>query len=271
MFLRLLRLISPYKGWIALAVLLGSATVASGISLMATSAYLLAAAALHPSVAELEVAIVGVRFFGIARGVFRYLERYVSHTVTLRLLGRWRVWFYQTLEPLAPARLYQFRSGDLLARTVGDIETLQDFYVRVIAPPVVAIVVAGGMTLWLWGFDPALAVVLLGSWLIAGVGLPAFAGRLASKSAQRMIATRAALHARLVDGIQGMADLVAYGQEKQVTHAVESTGQNYAAAQTRLAWTTALQSGLGVLLTNLTMLVILALAIGLVNAGRMNG
>ena len=102
---RLLQLVLPFKGWIALAILLGSATVGSGISLMATSAYLISAAALHPSVAELEVAIVGVRFFGIARGVFRYLERYVSHTVTLRLLGRWRVWFYQALEPLAPARL----------------------------------------------------------------------------------------------------------------------------------------------------------------------
>src|SRR5512140_2309440 len=153
---RLLRLVAPYKWWVALAVVLGAATVASGISLLATSAYLIAAAALHPSVAELQVAIVGVRFFGISRGVFRYLERYVSHTITLRLLGQWRVWFYQALEPLAPARLVHFKSGDLLARAVGDIETLQDLYVRVIAPPAVALIVAVGMTIWLWGFSPIL-------------------------------------------------------------------------------------------------------------------
>jgi ATP-binding cassette, subfamily C, bacterial CydC len=52
-----------------------------------------------------------VRFFGISRGVFRYLERLVSHNVTFRLLARLRVWFYEKLEPLAPARLMEYKSG----------------------------------------------------------------------------------------------------------------------------------------------------------------
>ncbi|MFN2169496.1 MAG: thiol reductant ABC exporter subunit CydC, partial [Anaerolineae bacterium] len=69
----------------ALAVLLGVATIGSGIGLLTTSAYLIAKAALQPSIADLQVAIVGVRFFGISRGVFRYLERLVSHDTTFRL------------------------------------------------------------------------------------------------------------------------------------------------------------------------------------------
>src|SRR5689334_3592900 len=106
---RLLRLVMPLNGWIALAVLLGCATIGCGIGLMATSAYLISVAALHPSVAALEVAIVGVRFFGIARGVFRYLERYASHSVTFRLLSQLRVWFYTALEPLVPAYFRTFQ------------------------------------------------------------------------------------------------------------------------------------------------------------------
>ena len=70
-FWRLLKLTWPFKGWMALAALLGFATIGSRIGLMATSAFIIAKAALHPSIAELQVAIVGVRFFGIARGVFR--------------------------------------------------------------------------------------------------------------------------------------------------------------------------------------------------------
>src|SRR5512136_1913519 len=138
---RLLRLAAPFAGWMALSALLGLATVGSGIGLMATSAWIIATAAQHPSIADLQVAIAGVRFFGIARGVFRYLERYVSHQVTFRLLARLRVWFYEAVEPLAPARLMQYRSGDLLSRSVADIETLEHFYVRVIAPPIAAVLV----------------------------------------------------------------------------------------------------------------------------------
>ena len=90
--------------------------------------------------------IVSVRFFGIARGAFRYVERLVSHSATFRLLAKIRIWLYQALEPLAPARLMKYehsqgvglRSGYLLSRIVSDIDTLQNVYIRVLAPPVVA-------------------------------------------------------------------------------------------------------------------------------------
>ena len=139
--LRLFKLALSYKGWMALAALLGFLTVGSGIGLMMTSAYIIAKAALHPSIAELQIAIVGVRFFGISRGIFRYLERYISHEVTFRLLAKFRIWFYRAIEPLAPARLIRFKSGDLLSRVVADVESLEHIYVRVIAPPFVALLI----------------------------------------------------------------------------------------------------------------------------------
>ncbi len=105
---------------------------------MGTSAYIISAAALQPSIAVLQVPIVGVRFFGISRGLFRYLERLTSHQTTFRVLAHLRVWFYARLEPLAPARLQQYRSGELLSRIVSDINTLENFYIRVVAPPLTA-------------------------------------------------------------------------------------------------------------------------------------
>ena len=151
-FWRLLRLAAPFWRKIILAALVGFATIGSSVGLMCTSAYVIARAALHPSIAELQVAIIGIRFFGIARGLFRYLERNLSHDVNFHLLARLRVWFYRALEPLAPARLMQYRSGDLLSRIVADIETLENFYVRVIAPPLVALLVGGLMWLFMGSF-----------------------------------------------------------------------------------------------------------------------
>src|SRR5574341_719942 len=150
---RLLQFLQGSWRWVALSVLLGSLTIGSNVALMGTSAWLIASAALHPSIAELQVAIVGVRFFGISRAAFRYLERLVSHNVTFRLLARLRVWFYERLEPLAPARLMEYRAGDLLARIVADVETLENFYVRVVAPPLTALVVALCGSLFLASFE----------------------------------------------------------------------------------------------------------------------
>ena len=92
---RLLRLTGPFRWSMVMAVVLGAATVGSGIALMATSALLISRAALRPSIADLSLLVVGVRFFGIARGILRYLERYVSHDVGLRLLAQLRVWFFE--------------------------------------------------------------------------------------------------------------------------------------------------------------------------------
>jgi len=87
----------------------------------------------------------GVRFFGLSRGVFRYLERLASHAVNFRLLARLRVWFYQHIEPLSPAILLHTSSGDLLTRVVADIDTLENFYIRAVAPPVVALLSMVGL------------------------------------------------------------------------------------------------------------------------------
>ena len=122
---RLVGLMVSPRRLLTLAAGMGFATVASGIGLMATAAFLLSMAALHPSIAELQVAIVGVRFFGIARGLCRYVERLLAHQLSFSLLARLRVWFYEAVEPLAPARLIERRSGDLLGRIVADVETLE--------------------------------------------------------------------------------------------------------------------------------------------------
>jgi thiol reductant ABC exporter CydC subunit len=269
--LRLLKLALPFKGQIALAVLLGVVTIGSSVGLMGTSAYIISYAALHPSIAALEVAIVGVRFFGISRGVFRYLERYVSHTITFRLLASLRVWFFGTLEPLAPARLLRHRSGDLFTRIVADIETLENFYVRVIAPPCVAALVTVGMWVFLRGFDVGLANTLLLFMLFAGIGLPLLARQLTRKTGQRFIATRALLAVQVVDSVHGMAELVAFGQEDRQQQRLASLHQELAHLQRRLAWANGLSGALGNLVMNLAMLAVLMVAIPLVVSGRMAG
>jgi ATP-binding cassette subfamily C protein CydCD len=270
-FLRLAYFLQDSWGWVALSVLLGSFTIGSSVALMGTSAWLISDAALHPSVAALEVAIVGVRFFGIARAVFRYLERLVSHNVTFRLLSRLRVWFYQKIEPLAPARLMDYRAGDLLARIIGDVETLENFYVRVIAPPLVAILVGVGTSIFLGSFAPQLAALLIIFFLLVGLVLPFLAQSMSQRAGVDVITHRSELHVQLVDGIQGLADLLAFGRGPDRLAQIQQTGKEYRASQRNLAHINGIFSGLTIFLTNFALWLILFIAIPLVRSDHING
>ncbi len=268
---RLYSFLLPQAGLVGLSILAGFATIASSIGLMTASAYIISYAALGPSIAELQVAIVGVRFFGITRGLFRYLERYLSHQVTFRLLARLRVWFYQALEPLAPARLMTYRSSDLLARILGDIASLENFYVRVVAPPIVAILVALLAFIILARFDLRLGWVLAVFLFLAGAGLPLLTWFLGRKPGAEMIRQKAALSALILDGLQGMPDLAAYNQ--QVRHAASLARQNISLiqAQRRFLRVSAWQAALAGFLSNAGMLSVLVFAIPLVESGKMEG
>jgi len=257
---RLFGLARPLWRGMALAVLLGVVTVGVGVGLMGTSAWLISKAALHVSIADLGVAVVGVRFFGLSRGVFRYLERYVSHKTTFTLLARFRVWFYSRIEPLAPARLTT-SSGDLLSRIVGDVETLEDVYVRAIAPPVVALVVAALMLAFMAGFHPLLAGALLAFLLLDGVALPLLALAWSREAGQTQVTARAAYNAQAVGALQGMADLIAYGGAVDELAALDGLNDRLRAADERLTRLGAWQNALNLALVNGAALVILAVAI----------
>jgi thiol reductant ABC exporter CydC subunit len=269
--IRLLSLLTPFKGLVILSVIFGAVTVVCGIGLMATSAYIISAAALQPSIAVLQIPIVGVRFFGISRGLSRYLERYVSHDVAFRLLSQLRVRFYQALEPLAPARLQQFQSGDLLNRLIEGVNTLENFYVRAVAPPFVAMLVMLFSALFLASYDLSLTFTISIFWIALGIGVPVLIHILSHRPGRNLVHLRAELNKALIDGIQGMPDLQAFNAVKASKKRINSLTLNLAKTQTHLAKIDGLQISLGILLANTGAWMILILSIQLVNQERIEG
>lgn len=269
--IHLLGLIAPAYRWMLLATLLGVLTVASSIGLMATAAWIIASAALHPPVGTLHVAIAGVRFFGISRGVLRYLERYVSHQTTFRLLARLRVWFYAGIEPLAPARLLNQRSGDLLTRAVADIDALETIYLRALAPPLVAALVTLGIGLAFALVDVWLALALVAYLALAGIGVSWLVQALNRQTGAVTIQTRADLSMALVDGVQGMADLLAYGADTRQLARITDLNRQLQTHHSRQAWTTGLHTALTSLIVSCAALTVLLIGIPLVQSGTIDG
>jgi len=269
--LRLIRLLAPFRWRMAAAVGLGVATVGSGIGLMATAAYLIASAALQPSIAELQVAIVGVRFFGLSRGVFRYLERLASHDVTLRLLGRLRRWFFAALEPLVPAGTVEMRSSDLLTRAVTDVESLQNFFIRAVAPPLTAALVALGAGLVLGITSSELSFAFVVAYAATAVVVPLAVIRLGADTGARLIAIRSDLAMAIADGIEGMADLLVFGRDEGQKSLVDELSLSSSKLRERAARVEALGTAGVTLATHVTVWLVLVLAIPMVREELITG
>lgn len=211
-FFKILSLGNQYKYWMMLAALMSFLTVGSGIGLMMTSTFIIASAAIQTPIYKLQVAIVGVRFFGISRGVFRYFERYISHEVTFKLLAKFRVWFFKSLEPLIPSKKKDFTSGDLLSRSIEDIESLEHIFVRVISPPFVFVAVAFLMFTLLNLFNVKYAVIFLFIFVLSATGIPLLTYLLSSKLGGQIIKLKSKLKESAVDAVQGLSELIVYGQ-----------------------------------------------------------
>lgn len=259
------------RRWIAVGALLGFLAVGANVALMAMSAYLISKAAIVSNVAEVALTITAVRVLAIGRAAFRYLERYVTHRATFAILAELRVWFFASIEPLAPARLTTRRSGDLLARIVADIETLEDFYVRVVIPPVVAGLVTAFAGLVLGLLDVTLGLALVGFLLVVGIALPVIARRLSRAPAATLIATRGEYGATLVDEVNGIADLIALDRAAAHRERTLTLGAELDAAGDRLAIVRSATSALAATFASLAGVTVLAIGIGLVAAGRLDG
>lgn len=259
---QLLTLLRPFSRRILLALLLSTLTIGSSVALMMTSAWLISTAALQLGIVSLGVAPTGVRLFGISRAVFRYLERLVSHDVTFRLLARLRVWFYERIEPLSPAQFQGFTSGDLMARVVTDVEELQNLYIRVVAPPIVALVVTLGIGLVFSLLDPLVALVAVAFMVTAGTLLPYLTWWIGKRIGRHRVAVRATLNSQLVDAIQGLPDSLAYDDASNQLSVLEATNTSLSQRERQEARLESLHTGLSVLLLNLAMFSVLVTAIG---------
>ena len=269
--LRLVRFLKAHRLHLSLAILLGVATVVGNVGLLATAAYVISAAALMPLLAALAGPIYLVRLFGVGRAAARYAERMVSHSLTFKLLADLRTWFYARLEPLAPARLLRYRTGDLLSRIVKDVDELENVYLRVVSPFVVAVIVSLLTCLLFYVFGPPLAFVSLGFLAVVGVGVPLLVRALTRGLGRRQLKLRAELNSRIVDDIQGVQDLLAFGQEHDRLREISALNRRLDRVQKRMAFITGLQNALGDLMMNLAMLAILALSIPLVAGGELPG
>jgi len=250
---------------------LSSAAAMCTIGLAASSAWLIATAALRPPLLTLQAGIAAVQAFALGRAALRYAERLTGHDATLRILADLRVRVYQGLMRRAPAGMAAERRGELLSNLTADIDAAQDLFLKVLLP--VAGIVLSGAALLLFDLAalPAAALVLGAGLGIAALAAPAVARFTARRAEQRTQAGRADLADHTVELLDALPDLVAYGAADGRVAQIAQDDSRLAALERRGA----LGSGLGTALTTCasaaTSAALAVLALGAVRAGQLGG
>jgi len=245
--------------------LLGGLSLGSAIGLLATSAWLISTASTHPPILTLEVAVVSVRFFALARGLLRYAERLISHDAVFRTLTRLRIFVYQKLEAAAPAALPLFRRGELLNRAVNDVETIQDLWLRVIIPWLSAAVSASGGIGIVWWLLPRAGLLMLITSAIGLIAVPLLSFFVSGSSASGSLAVESKISGDITSICDSLFESLAYGQEAEIRSELKQSHEALLANEAK----TARGTGIGTLLiTALTGISILGGALLALDAYR---
>ncbi len=210
-----MRIGRPSWSRLALATLLGVAAAMATVGLLAGSGYVVDRAAFRPGLGAIAGVLAAVEVLAFLRGPLRYGERLVAHDVAFRTLGRWRVWLYDRLEPLSPAGLRAWHSGDLLARATDDVDALGDLYLRGLLPVATTTAAATLAVVVVALILPEAGLILAASLLAAVVVTPTAAVLSAgSRAAAREAELRGELSAHVVDLVRGAPDLLAFGADQ---------------------------------------------------------
>ena len=269
---RLLVLMRPWYGWMLLGTLLSLITIIANISLMALSGWFIATmamAGISGASVNYFTPAAGIRGFAIARTASRYGERLVTHEATFRLLATLRTWFYEHLEPLAPAILQNYRSGDLLSRIRADIDALENFYLRILAPLLVAAISSLVILLFLLQFSVLLALIELVFLTIAGIMVPLLINKLAHQSSSRQVETTSELRSAVIDSTQGMSELLIYGAAEKQAERVNALSDQLLDDQKHLAKLNGGSASALGLCANLSMWLMLIVTIPMVTTGNL--
>ncbi|MDR6291189.1 ATP-binding cassette subfamily C protein CydC [Inquilinus ginsengisoli] len=273
----ILRMARPQRRQMVLGLVLAIVTALAGIGLLVLSGWFIAASAVAGATTATALAFnftspsAGIRGFAVLRTGSRYAERLVTHDATFRFLAGLRVWLFRAAIPLAPARLEEQRGGDLLNRMTADVDSLDAIYLRVIVPSIVAgiaVLLVGGVLLWLAPAAAAIVVVLA---LLVGIALPLAMRRIGAAPGQAIAAATARLRTRIVEGVQGLAELKVYQADGRHAEAVLGDNETLMAAQRRMARLSGISTALSGLAGQLAALAILALGVAGVAAGVLPG
>ena len=263
-WVRLFGLVRPFRFQFLITLALGMLHHGSIIVLGAFSALLVGAVFRDEPITTL---LVLVCVFAPLSALLFYLESWQAHDMAFRLLARMRIDLYNKLEPLAPAYMVRRRSGDVVSVVAGDVETVEYFFAHAISPMIVAVLIPGGLLVAL-GIVAWPVAIVLAPFLVAVAVSPFFANTRIERLGDEIRGRMGDIHAYMVDSIQGMREISAFGRGADRNEELTEKGWAYAGHLVRFQKSQASQIGFMEAMMGLGGLAVLTMGAWLVYDGQ---
>jgi ATP-binding cassette subfamily C protein CydC len=256
---------------IFLSVLFGFLAGMGGVLLFANSGYLISRAALLPPFYVLTVTIALLKLFSVTRAISRYAERYYSHRATFTILSNLRVHFYEKIEPLAPRIFHKYRSGDLLSRIVGDVESLQNYFLRVFYPPLIMIVVFLATVALTLFFSVHVAFTLMAGMILTGLIVPLVFASMQTKIENNVREKRGSVSTEATEFLYGFKDLKIHRKLAAQERELNEASATYIKEQEHQSDRALISQSVNQALTMLVSWAVLIVGVYLVSEGTLEG
>ncbi|RYG74019.1 thiol reductant ABC exporter subunit CydC [Lentibacillus lipolyticus] len=270
-FAIIVKAMATEKKDILLSILFGFTAGITAVGLFAASGYLISKAALTPPLYSLIILTSTVKLLGITKAIARYAERYFSHRATFTILSNLRVSLFQKMVPMVPRLFQKYRSGDLLSRVVGDVETLQNFFLRVFYPPIVVTIVFLSTILFTSFFSISIALILLIGMLLTVVGIPALFAWRQKKIDHDVRNQRSSLSVQTAEFLNGFRDLTIHQKVEATKQNLIQSSNAYIREQKRESLNKLYSESVNTFLSLLVTWSVLAIGSFLISSGQLEG
>lgn len=207
---RLMGLVRPLAGYMALAVAMGLAG-----HLCATALTVLGAYGVLSVVGEASLPLAGVAAAmaacAVARGALRYGEQACNHFIAFKLLALIRDRVFRALRRLAPAKLEGRGKGELISVITSDIELLEVFYAHTISPALIALAFCAVLIAFIGSFGAPLGAYAALAYATVGIALPWLASRASGDGGLRFRTRSGELAGFVLDSLRGLDEIQQYG------------------------------------------------------------
>src|SRR6266446_5003587 len=199
---------------------LGLVGVVLGIGRLALLGWLLARVFAGATLSDLALPIATVAAVIAARSVVEYARTMVAHRTAFRVQARLRQRLYDHLLGLGPAYLTHARTGPVATSMVEAVQQHKEYFGQFLPQLVVAVATPVLIFVFVAFVDLPVAVVLVGAALVTLIA-PALWHRRDRVASYARSRAYAAFGAELLDALQGLATLKAFGQSGERARLLE--------------------------------------------------